>query len=188
MTYTRISAIWTGATGLPGYTRLKFDGTLDAAGALAAATRVRTFFEAIKSLIPVAISINYAEAAQVYGTDQVLLSEVGFVPPAVTVGTGAGSFSSPSGMVVNWLTSAVFAGRKLRGRSFLVPLVGATYAADGTPSPTAMTAVTNAAAALVSGSPALVVAGSHATAGFIQSAVTGSSVPDRAAVLRSRRD
>lgn len=187
MAYTRITAVWNGASGLPGYTRLKFEGDLDAAGALAAAARMRTFFDAIKALIPSTVSITFAEAAQVYDTDQTLTGEVGFTPPAIVTGTAVGAFAAPVGMVVNWLTALVFSGRKVRGRSFLVPLSSNAFAADGTPSPASMTAVQNAATALLTGSPALVIA-AGSTGAFAVAAVTGMSVPDRAAVLRSRRD
>lgn len=187
MAYTRITAIWTGATGLPGYTRLKFQGDLDSAAALACANRVRTFFDSIKAFLPSAISINFAEAAQVYDLDQTLTAEVGFTPPALVLGGGAGSFSSPTGMVVNWLTSLIFQGHKVRGRSFLVPLAGTAYQSDGSLATATITAVQGAATALIAGTPSLVVA-SGGNGSFAVSPVNAMSVPDRAAVLRSRRD
>lgn len=188
MAHTRITAIWTGATGLPGYTRMRFAGELDAAGAATAAGRMRTFFDAVKAYIPSVVSINFAEAAQVYNTARELQAEVGFTPPASVVGVGSGAFSAPAGMVVNWLTGAVVNGRKVRGRSFMVPLAGAAFATDGTPGPTTVTTFQGAAAALLTGTPALIIAGGTPETGSVEASVTGASVPDRAAVLRSRRD
>lgn len=187
MTYTRITAIWNGATGLPGYSRFKFNGDLTSSEAAAAAGRVRTFFSAIATLIPVPVNITFTEAAQVFDINQRLTAEVTYTPPATVQGTGASAFASPVGMVVNWTTGGVSGGRKTRGRTYLVPLVLNTFASDGAPSSASVTLVLNAAAALAAGAPLLGVA-SKGDGVSAFTTINGASVPKRAAVLRSRRD
>jgi hypothetical protein len=194
MPNTRVTAVWSGASGLPGYSRFRFAGALDATAATAAIGRVRTFFEAIKTLIPNGINVSYSEAAQIFSDDGTLDSEVGMTPPAATSGSGTGTYAAPSGAVVNWLTSTVWNGHKVRGRTYLVPLASGAFQSDGTMAVAASSSISAAAAALVAGAPSLIIwsdasppggAGPFLTA---QTPVTGASVPDRAAVLRSRRD
>lgn len=188
MAYTRITALWNGATGLPGYSRFKFAGDLDSAGAAAAAARLRTFFDSVKALIPSAINITFAETAQVFSVDQQLTGEITYAPPAAVAGTSSGNFAGPTGMVINWVTSAFIGGRKVRGRTFMVPLGTSVYGPDGTPTSIAVTTLTSGAAALAAGTPSLVIA-SHPSEGVYSTAgVSGASVPKRVAVLRSRRD
>lgn len=188
MAYTRITALWSGAAGLPGYTRLRFDGDLDSAGAAAAAGRIRAFFDSIKTLLPSGVNIGFAEAAQVFDVASVLTGEVQYAPPLPVAGSGAGGYSAASGCVVNWLTGAVRNGRKVRGRTFLVPLANTGYQSDGTLAPATVTTVTAAAQALLAGTPAMTVASVYSGGGGGITGVTGATVPDRAAVLRSRRD
>lgn len=187
MAYTRITAIWNGATGLPGYTRMKFIGDLDSGGAAAAAARMRAFFLTCAPLIPAAVNITFTEAAQVYDLQSNLTGEVPFTPPATVQGTASGSFSSPVGMVINWLTGAFSGGRKIRGRTFMVPLGSSAFAVDGSPGSGSVTTVQGAATTLLGGTPALVIqTTSPGTSNM--TTVNGASVPKRSAVLRSRRD
>lgn len=187
MAYTRITALWNGAAGLPGYSRFKFVGDLDSGGAAAAAARLRTFFDSIKALLPAAVNITFAEAAQIFDLQQQLTGEVAFTPPTGIQGTAAGTFASPVGMVVNWTTGSIVGGRKVRGRTYLVPAAASAFSSAGQPVGTSVTTVTTAANALAAGTPALTIASKTPTS-FGLSSVVGASVPVRAAVLRSRRD
>jgi len=187
MANTRITAVWNGASGLPGYTRMRFGGAATGAEAATLAGRMRTYFDSIKALIPAAVTVGFQESAQTYDELGELTGDVGFTPPALVAGTGSGSFAGPVGMVVNWITGAIVSGHKVRGRSFMVPLASAAFATDGTPATTSVTTIQTAAAALIAGTPSMVIVtqepGLYATSNVIS-----ASVPDRAAVLRSRRD
>ena len=187
MAHTRITALWQGAAGLPGYTRMRFEGELDAAGATAAAGRMRAFFGAFTLRIPTIINITWDGVGQVFDTTGTLVSQVNYTPPALVQGASGDPYSAASGFVCNWLTGAIWQGHQVRGRTFLVPLTGAAFSNDGTPAANALAEVRTAAAALVAGTPKLCVFGGKDGA-FITATVTGSNVPDRAAVLRSRRD
>ena len=110
MAYTRITALWTGVAGLPGYTRLRFNGELTSAESALAAGRMRAFFEAIKPKLALGVNISFAEAAQQFNTLGELIGEVAYAPPAPVTSTGTGAFAAPVGVVVNWLTDVVFKG------------------------------------------------------------------------------
>jgi hypothetical protein len=92
---------------------------------------------------------------------------------------------------VYWLTGVIHGGTKIKGRTYLVPLTSSAFFTDGTLASTARTAIANAAQALVTSAFPLAIS-SYKVIGGVESYTTaqvnGSSVPDRAAQLRSRRD
>ena len=47
-------------------------------------------------------------------------------------GGGSGTYSAPSGLHVNWNTNTSLDGRRLRGRTFVVPVVSSFYDSTGT--------------------------------------------------------
>jgi hypothetical protein len=106
--------------------------------------------------------------------------------------TGGGAFTvgpQPLAVVVGWRT--VSATRSGRGRTFLGPFtVGAQDQADGTPNGGTLSIIRDAAQELVesSNNPSLWSIGVLSTKQGVLRDITGSSVRDRWAVLRSRRD
>lgn len=188
MPFTRITATWNGVGGLPGYSRFRFNGELTTAEATAAASRVRAFFNSILALLPAQVNITWDGVAQIYGVDQVQTGVVSYTPPALVQGTSINTFSAPTGAVINWLTGFFHNGRQVRGRTFLVPLGGNAFQTDGTLATAAQGTIVSAAATLLGGGPPLVVSGGGPPGEFIQVEITGASVPDKGAVLRSRRD
>lgn len=188
MPFTRITALWTGAAGLPGFSRFRFDTAMTGAEAAAAASRVRAFFEAIKTSIPSGISITFDGVATVFSDVGVQTGIVAYTPPANVSGGAAGTYSAPAGGVINWLTGLFHGGRQIRGRTFLVPLGSGAFQSDGTIATATLSAVLTAGNALLGGGPPMIVF-SNDGAGFTAvTPVTGCNMPDRAAVLRSRRD
>lgn len=195
----RITAIWQGFQGAPGYTKFSFMGLTDSASLTSAATAIRTFFEAIKTQLPNASTVQVQQTAQVYDmANGLLLREETIVsPPTATVGTAAGGtlYSGGVGVYVTWLTSAVYNGHKVRGRSYLVPLV-LGGAADGTLGTGTQTLVQTAANGLVTGQAGKFAIWSKTFTeppkpvqiGGGLSTVTSANVPDKTGILRSRRD
>lgn len=182
----KVQTLWTGFTGAPGYTTMYWMSGLTNKCAL-----TRTYFDAIKGVIPSTITLQVQssglEIDETSGAANGVWSET-----AVTavVGTAVGVYAAPSGSIADWLTSAFVAGRRVRGRSFMVPLSGTAYQSDGTLLATAQTTLANAAAALVTGAAGTLgvwhrpVGGS----GGVFHLTTSSTVPDKVVVLRSRRD
>lgn len=193
----RVRAVWTGFPGGPGVTTLY---TLETSGFL---TSFYDFLYGIRSYIPNDVSINIEGTGDtIEDTTGALLSAWVEDPPATIDCDNAFGYAAPAGEVVDWVTSTILDGRRLRGRSFIVPIAADQFAADGSLDDTKRVIVESLAQAFVDaqagsfviwhrpraakaadGSRKAVTArsGGHAL-------VTAAHVPDEACVLRSRRD
>jgi len=188
----RTRAVWTGFPGAPGYTNWFWDyeaGT--PADASDAASSMYNFFNQITGQLPQDVIINISEEGAVVNdatgkqVDIVALAS----QPTVT-GVGAGPYSAPSGCAVRWNTAGVVGGRLVKGHSFIVPLSNSAYQSDGSLASAAITALQNAANASIATQalPRVVYSRPTATRPLgVFSPITTASIPDRAAVLRSRR-
>lgn len=146
---------------------------------------------ALKTLIPPSVTISVAGSGDTYddangeltstwsaGAAQSFLGQAPF--PQIAAGVGA---------CVTWNTGLIVAGRRLRGRTFLVPLSTQAYDNDGTLTLAAQTALENFGTALLAVGGLGVwhrptAAGNDGAA----SGVTSFRLRDKVAVLRSRRD
>ena len=187
----KITAKWEGFDGAPGYSNFYF---LKSALTVVqnAADAVHDFFDDIKSYIPGSVSIQVQQEVTTYIAETgvlVSLDSLGSIPDVVE-GTGSGAYSGVSGAVVNWLTTQSMGTRLLRGRTFLVPLNQSAYQNDGTLSPGALTVLQDAAYDLRLAVGADLAVWSRPTNDRpgLAAKVAGSRVPDKAAILRSRRD
>jgi hypothetical protein len=180
-----------GYTGSPGYTKLKFMGALDTAGANAAAAAGRTFLAATSTNMPSSVSYTCDPTCQTFSDDGTLTGEVAITSvPATINGSGAATFPGGAGAVVYWLTNALNGGHKVKGRTYLVPLSTAAFAADGTLAATLISNLTTAANNLVAGTPNLAVnsrSNGQPGRGNQTNVVVSALVKDRSAFLRTRR-
>lgn len=107
----------------------------------------------------------------------------------VTGGTN-GKVAAGVGACIGWTTGGIVNGRKLRGRTFLVPLVTSGYDTDGTIEPATLSACQTLANALLAAGPLGIwhrpttVGGTDGTS----YGVVSSKVRDKVAFLSSRRD
>lgn len=195
----KISVNWTGFNGAPGYTNLYFrdfeTSGLDQAIIDGSVAKVESWVSSIQTRVPNTVTL------QVQQTVPIIESTTGTLvrfmnattAPAARVGSGTGAYSAAAGACVNWYTDGVRNGRRVRGRSFIVPLAGSALATDGTIDNTQLTGLRSASTtmAAVGGTGDLGVwarpTGPGATDGVWYS-VTSVTVPDKTAVLRSRRD
>lgn len=208
MAIVKVTAKWTGFTGAPGYSNFYFDtinlGEPTTAESDAMFTRVDAFFTGILSLLPPAAKVQVqGDMPLIDPLDGKMEGVISRAAGSLRSGTGAaGGYSAASGAVVTWRTGVVVAGRRLRGRTFLVPTVNVAYGLDGTLQPSVQTTINTAAAgifadhatirSLVWARPAkervkkdgTVVPARTGDVGEI----TSASVPSAVAVLRSRRD
>jgi hypothetical protein len=180
----RLRSTWTGFVGSPGVSTMFF---LDVATAVAS---VHTFWTVVAAKLPSDVHI------QVENTGDILEDTTGELTGAWSAasvasigGAMSDPYSAPSGAVVDWLTETITAGHRLRGRTFVVPLGGPTYQADGSLAAATITLIQGAADDLIASQSASFViwhrgTGSDGSNGL----VTAARVPDLAAVLRSRRD
>lgn len=204
----RVTAAWTGFTGAPGYSNFyfrDFDGAeLTNAGAAAAATRVEDFFKAIPAYLTNSTRITVrSDAELIEETNGEIVNVLNAGNRTAISGTGGvGGYSAATGAVVTWRTNGVVAGRRVRGRTFLVPLAAPAYAADGTITTGLVNTLQTAGGVFVNGagSPDVGIwARPHKArtnkAGDLVPAregawffATGLTVPSKVSVLRSRRD
>lgn len=100
-------------------------------------------------------------------------------------GLGTGNYAKPVGAVINWHTGLFVGGRQLRGKTFVVPMVGSAFDGDGSVSSGAQTTIRTAAGQILGSAGVPVI---YSTTTHQNGAVLTASVPTMAAVLRSRRD
>lgn len=199
----RVQARWNGFSGAPGYSAFHFrdfgtgagDGTDgDTAQAQAAADKLTAFFTTIAERLPEGLTVQpEAEVELLEDSTGQLENVLGITPLPPVTGVGTGNYSGPVGAVINWRTSLVKNGRRIRGRTFLVPLVSSCFTGDGGLSSITIDDIQNAANTLsaTDSTPDLGVYSRPSASGATDgkwAVVSNSSVPTLAAVLRSRRD
>jgi hypothetical protein len=193
MTMYKTTAKWSGFNGAPGYTNFYFQGTGDGASAQAAADKAHGFFDRVKAIIPTGVTIHVEEEVELVDEVTGMMESVQNVtmPPEVP-GMGGANYSGASGACITWLTGGVRNGRRVRGRTFLVPLHVGSYDTDGTLGSITSGIIRDAAAYLADpAGPQLIVWSRPSVSGAadgIGNWVTSYRVVDKAAVLTSRRD
>lgn len=197
MTLARISVSWQNWPGAPGVSQFYGDGTsmqpfVDA---------LKVYWEALKFTIPTGITLTIPGSGDLIDetTGQINGAYGGLTQPTPVTGTGAGNYAGNAGYVCHWLTTTLANGRRIRGRTFIVPAISATFDATGSIATAPLATIQAAAAQLVTSAggimqvwhrpvyakpatkpPTLITPGSKAT-------VTSTRVPDLAVSLRSRR-
>lgn len=193
MDMLRITARWTGFTGAPGYSNFFFaagGGFISDANQVA--SRVRSAFFTIPDLLAPGARITLEQEAAVVDSDTGMITgyeDIGDVDPVTSISTG--SYSGPTGAVVNWRTNDLRNGRRIRGRTFLVPLANNAYDNQGSLTSQALGKLQDFGDTLVGGdldSEFGVWSRPVNGSGGVFATATSFQVPDLAAVLRSRRD
>lgn len=192
----RVRTELTGFGGGPGVATMYF---LDTDTAVAS---VHDFWGTVAAAMPPVVHMQVVPAGDIIESTTGTITGA-WAASAVTevVGQGAADYASPAGVIVGWGTNTILDGRRLRGRTFIVPLSFDAYQNDGTIGTTTLPNFVNAATGLISeqadsfviwhrpreavaadGSrPAITArAGGHGL-------VVRHTVPDKVAVLRSRR-
>lgn len=199
----RVKNRWGGFSGAPGFTVLHYSdfasgggggGPVTAENAQNAANRASSLFNAIKTLVPVGVTMTIEPDVDVIeDTTGELVTSFPAAGSLSFTGTGTGPFSAATGAVINWRTTGVRKGRRVRGRSFIVPLSSGAFGTDGQLLPASQTLLQQqaTAAVLTTGTPDLGVYARPSSAGATDGAffvASSASVPRLGAVLRSRRD
>lgn len=184
----RVRAVWSGFPGGPGVS------TFYVADAITQLPRIRTFFDGIKGILPTDVTVSFPNTGD--RIDEVDGSLAGSwtagSTPANVVGTAAVVYGAPMGLMVNWRTSGIVSGRRLRGRTFIVPAAG-LESSTGAPTTTGLTTLSTAADTLIGATfdqikiwsrPRTLPTPRSGSSAF----VTGKTVPAKFVVMRSRRD
>ena len=189
----RVTVGWSGGKIGTGFTNLFF--TEGISTAQLANDAVRAFFTTALGTsgqqLPSGITLTFPTSIDVLEpATGILVTTVGVTTPGTVVGSDPGVYAAPAGACVTWRTAGVVAGRRVRGRTFLVPLGASALQADGTPSALFMSDLNTAAAGLIAAAPELVVwhrPSSLAAGDGAPYPVLGFMANDKIAMLTSRR-
>jgi len=202
-TILRVKARWSGFSGAPGYSIFHFrdfnstaddDSGAGASLAQPAAAKVQAFFLAMAPQLPTAVKVDVeTDVEQIDAKNGQLLTVFTTGTNSQVAGTNTGVFSGATGAVINWRTAGVRNGRRVRGRTFLVPLASATFTNGGVYSGASRDFLQGEANKLASrtGAPTLGVWARPTTPEANDGAwfaVQAATVPNMLAILRSRRD
>lgn len=147
----RVGVTWNGFQGSPGYTRFSWQELTSDTNRNAAGAAVRQFFFALAAHFSTGWTISVDSEIQEFdmGTGQ-LLGAVAMptVPSPVTGTTPPSAFAGGSGYSVSWRTGEIFNGRRVQGRSFIVPAIG-VFETNGTLTSSAIATATAAGNALI---------------------------------------
>lgn len=196
-TMLRCRVSWQNFPGAPGVSNFYLDGN-DITGLGTHLTALRTFWNSLAALIPTGTTLTVPNNGDLIDvvTGHLVGSWSDSVTLATVTGTGAGSYAGNAGMVVHWLTNGVVNGRRVRGRTFVVPTVSTVFGTNGNPTAANITTLTNAGNTLVTAMESKLVMWARpfthptdASKNRTGSAhvVTGTRVPTLPISLRSRR-
>lgn len=194
----RATLTWTGFTGSPGYTTMHFldPDPVSESGLVQTAVRLHNFWDALEFYLPQSVRINLPSVLEEIdtGTGE-LIQELPFEPGTVIAGGGGQTFASVAGACITWNTVGIVNGRRLRGRTFIVPMSANHYQDDGSLVDASRTAIQAAANTYADASAGLGIDGAvwhrPTTPGGSDGAaagITSAVVRDRVAVLKSRRN
>lgn len=193
----RVTARWSGFSGGPGYSNFYFgsgflDGGLVGDEAELLAGRVRDSFDELSDLLPTGTRINIEPEVPIIDSDTGVIQSFNSIeaPPQVAAGA-RDNYAGPAGAVVTWRTADLRNGRRIRGRTFIVPLATQSFQSDGTLVSDSITALRAFADGIMGSSldgDFGVWSRPSGGSGGVFASVTGYTVPDMVAVLRSRRD
>ena len=148
-------------------------------------------FEAAKAVFPLDLVITVPGTGDSIEDTTGELTGVWSTSGGDTVeGTGDYGTAAGVGACINWLTGGIIDGKKLRGRTFIVPIHALNYADDGTLAPTTFTVLSTLANDLQAAGP-LAVWHRPTTAGGSDGnsyGVIANRLRDKVAYLSSRRD
>jgi hypothetical protein len=199
----QVTWTWTGFQGAPGYTNLFFlSSNGDATEASNVVTKSTVLWTGLKPVLPTAVNITMSEDIRLIDdqTGDLRNSFTYAGSPVVGGSAGAGAYSGPSGAVIRWITGQVHGKHLLVGRTFVVPMIGSAFGPTGQLASATVTTLATAADAMrTAPGPAFGIWGRPRAAktvgGITRPALIGAwhpatseAVPNKAAVLRSRRD
>lgn len=196
---SRVRVAWQNWPGAPGVSTFFYGTTAGSLPTQAQIDGIRTFFNALSVYIPSGLTIQVPSSGDRINWIDGKLVDTWSVPttPAVVTGTGAGNYAGNAGAVIHWLTADVVNGKRVRGRTFMVPIVSTAFDSAGSLSSTFINALNGAGTTLVGladGPPAVWARPFTPKPGDTNPARDGSAhqvsstrVPDLAVSQRSRR-
>jgi hypothetical protein len=183
----RVRVSWQGWPGAPGVSTFY----LTPAVTQTSIDAIRAYFNSLVALLPTGLTITVPQTGDLIDDVSGLITgswSVG-TPPTVVTGTAPGNYAGNAGGVTHWLTGLVVNRRRVRGRTFLVPLASTAFDTAGAISTSTLTTLNTAATTLLAAlgtnfrvwhRPAKGLGGGSGT-------VIATRTPKLAISLRSRR-
>lgn len=180
---------WTGGRIGAGATVFHFRSIASDSGAQGIANAARTLFDSLKGYFPDEVVFTFDAEVKELADDGTLMAVYSVTPGANVAGGSSGTYANGSGICVRHVTSAIIGGRRIIGRTFLVPIAASVWNTDGDLSASVAgiinsTFATFASAVSLSGSDLSVWSRKNSSV----SKVTGSQALARPTHLRSRND
>lgn len=150
----------------------------------------KTFWTSVAAIMSGYVTLTVPNSGDQFDAATGALVGVWTAGTAGTItGGGTGAYAGGVGACVTWQTSLIHNARKVRGRTFIVPLAANQYDTDGSLASGAVSTINGAAATLLSSlgtagriyaRPTLTVPGDGGT-------IVSGAVKDHVSWLRSRR-
>lgn len=181
-------ALWSVPGGGTGFSVLHFTLAGNGGVAQTIADQTRVFFEAVKGGFPDDVTINYDSEVLDLLEDGTLSAVWPVTPPAATTGTSAAVYSRAAGARIDWGTDTIVNGRRLSGRTYLVPMGSTFFDTVG------LITTANRAALVTAGTNFITQTGLNrplrvwSRTHGVSAVVTDASAPAAGAILRGRRD
>lgn len=124
--------LWSGGPGGPGISRFCMSG--EGGSNDAGTTALAAFFQAVMPAVPSTYRVqcdgkpDFLEAT----TGELTFTGVGTVPAWTKQGGGTTAYAQGVGARVVWDTADIRHGRRVKGSTFIVPVITANYDVDGT--------------------------------------------------------
>jgi hypothetical protein len=189
---------WTGFPGGPGFTNLYWrtigDVEVDQAAVNGTVTKVETWLNAWRPYFPVGVTTQLDSVVTEINTGTG--AQIGFFNATVAAaapGQDSAGYSAASGACINWSTAGVRNGRRIRGRTFMVPIGGTGFDGTGTLADNRLQFMRSSTATMLANqTSSQLIVWSRPTKAAPDSGepwpVSAYSIPDKAAILTSRRD
>lgn len=181
-------AIWDVPGGGTGYSVLHFTTAGNSTAAQLIADHARIFFNDLSSLLPDDVDITFDPEVLDLSEAGVLISVWPVTPPSAVAGSSTAVYSRAAGGRVDWATDQIVSGRRLSGRTYVVPLKSDAFTTTGELASGTVTTLSAAAATFIGNTsgnrPLRVFSRTHG----VSAVVTDASVPLAGAILRGRRD
>lgn len=181
-------ALWSVPGGGSGFTVLHFTiaGTGTAAQQIAADTR--QFFQDLNGQLPDDVTITFDSEVLDLSEAGVLTAVWPVTPPSGVTGGSTAVYSRAQGARVDWATDEIVSGRRLTGRTYVVPIRSTSFDTTGLLTSSDASGILDQANAFIAATaanrPLRVWSRTHGVSAVVQAA----SVPRQGAILRGRRD
>lgn len=189
MRLNRLVLQWTGAQVVGGgVTVLHFEG---AEGAVPDVAAIKSAVTAIAPLIPQGVTITVPSSGDVIEDTTGVLQDVwSGTGGGAVAGTAPQQAAAGVGACIGWYTGGIVNGRRLRGRTFIVPLTINAFDVDGTITASSLSGLQGFANAVIaSGGLAVWHRPTNAPpTNGTSYGVLSARVKDKVAILTSRRD